>query len=48
MNGRNSDNTKILDYLGWEPGISLRDGMAKTYEWIYGEYSKTHGLAAAR
>lgn len=48
VNGRNSDNTKILDYLGWEPSISLREGMAKTYEWIYGEYSKTHGLAAAR
>ncbi len=48
VNGRNSDNTKILDYLGWEPGISLREGMAKTYDWIYGEYSKTHGLAVAR
>lgn len=34
VNGRNSDNTKILDYLGWEPSIRLRDGMAKTYEWI--------------
>jgi GDP-D-mannose 3',5'-epimerase len=34
VNGRNSDNTKILDYLGWEPSIRLKDGMAKTYEWI--------------
>jgi GDP-D-mannose 3', 5'-epimerase len=34
VNGRNSDNTKILDYLGWEPSIRLRDGMKKTYEWI--------------
>jgi GDP-D-mannose 3',5'-epimerase len=34
VNGRNSDNTKILGYLGWEPSIRLRDGMAKTYEWI--------------
>jgi len=32
--GRNSDNTKIHNYLGWEPSISLRDGMAKTYAWI--------------
>jgi nucleoside-diphosphate-sugar epimerase len=34
VNGRNSDNTKILKKLGWEPSIRLRDGMAKTYEWI--------------
>ena len=34
VDGRNSDNTKILQYLGWEPSIRLKDGMAKTYEWI--------------
>ncbi len=34
VNGRNSDNTKIMQYLGWEPSIRLREGMAKTYEWI--------------
>ena len=34
VNGRNSDNTKILEKLGWEPSIRLRDGMAKTYQWI--------------
>jgi len=34
VNGRNSDNTKIQQYLGWEPNIRLRDGMAKTYDWI--------------
>ena len=40
VNGRNSDNTLIQKHLGWAPGIKLRDGMAKTYEWIYGEYKK--------
>jgi nucleoside-diphosphate-sugar epimerase len=34
VNGRNSDNTKIQQLLGWEPSIRLREGMAKTYEWI--------------
>jgi GDP-D-mannose 3', 5'-epimerase len=34
VNGRNSDNTKIQQYLGWEPSVRLRDGMARTYEWI--------------
>ena len=37
VNGRNSDNTMILDRLGWEPSIRLRDGMEKTYRWIEGE-----------
>ena len=34
VNGRNSDNTLIHKYLGWEPSIRLRDGMALTYAWI--------------
>ncbi len=38
VNGRNSDNTLIQKYLGWEPSITLREGMAKTYAWIYEEY----------
>jgi GDP-D-mannose 3', 5'-epimerase len=35
VNGRNSDNTLIKKYLGWEPNTRLRDGMEKTYRWIY-------------
>jgi nucleoside-diphosphate-sugar epimerase len=34
VNGRNSDNTKIVQYLGWEPSIRLKDGLRTTYEWI--------------
>ena len=37
VNGRNSDNTLIKEYLGWEPGIRLREGLEKTYRWIYDE-----------
>ncbi len=37
VNGRNSDNTKIVEELGWEPSIRLKDGLAKTYEWIESE-----------
>ncbi len=37
VRGRNSDNTKIEEYLGWEPNVSLRDGMEKTYKWIHDE-----------
>jgi GDP-D-mannose 3',5'-epimerase len=35
VRGRNSDNTLIQNVLGWTPSISLRDGMEKTYRWIY-------------
>ena len=34
VNGRNSDNTLIKEKLGWEPSITLRDGLKKTYDWI--------------
>src|SRR5437763_10224626 len=35
VNGRNSDNTLIKKHLGWEPGVRLRDGLEKTYAWIF-------------
>jgi nucleoside-diphosphate-sugar epimerase len=35
VRGRNSDNTMILDRLGWEPNIPLAVGLEKTYAWIY-------------
>jgi GDP-D-mannose 3', 5'-epimerase len=50
VNGRNSDNTLIKNYLGWEPSIRLRDGLAKTYEWIESqilEQSRTFAGAAS-
>ncbi|MBK7709689.1 MAG: NAD-dependent epimerase/dehydratase family protein [Bacteroidales bacterium] len=34
VRGRNSENTLIRKYLGWEPSIPLKKGMRKTYEWI--------------
>lgn len=43
VNGRNSDNTLILQELGWEPSIALRDGLEKTYRWIHDEYVVKYG-----
>ncbi|MGI8787269.1 MAG: NAD-dependent epimerase/dehydratase family protein [Pyrinomonadaceae bacterium] len=34
VRGRNSDNTKLREVLGWEPQISLEVGLEKTYIWI--------------
>ena len=36
VRGRNSDNTRIREVLGWEPTIRLADGLATTYTWIEG------------
>ena len=38
VNGRNSDNTLIRKYLGWEPSTPLRVGLEQTYRWIYDQY----------
>ncbi len=46
VNGRNSDNTVIQKYLGWQPDIRLRDGLEKTYRWIYDEMMKDKAGAA--
>ncbi|MGO9577760.1 MAG: NAD-dependent epimerase/dehydratase family protein [Terriglobales bacterium] len=34
VRGRNSDNSRLLRLLGWEPAISLDAGLAVTYPWI--------------
>ncbi len=38
--GRNSDNTLVKEYFGWEPSTRLKDGLAKTYAWIYDEIKR--------
>jgi GDP-D-mannose 3',5'-epimerase len=38
VNGRNSENTLIKKYLNWEPDTPLREGLEKTYAWIYDQY----------
>ena len=35
VRGRNSDNTLIRQVLHWAPSIKLREGMEKTYRWVY-------------
>ena len=34
VRGRNSDNTRLRQVLGWEPSIFLEEGLRRTYVWI--------------
>jgi nucleoside-diphosphate-sugar epimerase len=34
VRGRNSDNTKLIEAIGWEPSTSLRSGLEVTYRWV--------------
>ncbi|WP_025274486.1 NAD-dependent epimerase/dehydratase family protein [Haloglycomyces albus] len=44
VRGRNSDNTLIQKVYGWEPSISLREGIEKTYAWIYDQAKQSYNL----
>jgi nucleoside-diphosphate-sugar epimerase len=35
VRGRNSDNTLIRQIYGWEPSVTLREGLERTYAWIF-------------
>jgi GDP-D-mannose 3', 5'-epimerase len=47
VNGRNSDNTLILEKLNWAPSIKLREGIARTYAWIEGQMLASNVLVGA-
>ena len=40
VRGRSSDNARIKELLGWAPSTRLRDGMTRTYAWIYDQMIK--------
>jgi nucleoside-diphosphate-sugar epimerase len=37
VRGRNSDNSRLAQVLGWEPSIALEVGLEVTYRWIESE-----------
>lgn len=47
VRGRNSDNTRLRQALGWEPSITLEDGLAVTYRWIEEELRAADRMQAA-
>lgn len=48
VNGRNSDNTLIKKVFGWEPSTKLRDGLERTYRWIYDQMAPRSAKQAAK
>ncbi|HYY27739.1 MAG TPA: NAD-dependent epimerase/dehydratase family protein, partial [Chthoniobacterales bacterium] len=47
VNGRNSDNSLIRSVFDWEPSTKLRDGMERTYSWIYDQMLARRSISAA-
>ena len=37
VRGRSSDNSKIISHFNWSPSIKLKQGLEKTYEWIFNQ-----------
>ena len=40
VRGRNSDNGRLREIIGWEPQIGLKEGLTPTYDWIAGRLDR--------
>jgi GDP-D-mannose 3',5'-epimerase len=45
VRGRNSDNSRLREILGWEPSILLHQGLRETYPWIEEQLRRARTLA---
>lgn len=45
VRGRNSDNDRLRQVLGWEPRISLEEGLTRTYHWIAAQLANKDNAA---
>lgn len=46
VRGRNSDNSRLREVLGWEPQIPLAEGLVPTYRWIESELKAARRIPA--
>ena len=46
VRGRNSDNSRLREVLGWEPQITLSEGLVPTYQWIESELKAVKKVSA--
>lgn len=46
VRGRNSDNSRLRDVLGWEPPTTLETGLDTTYKWIEKELGQRQSPTA--
>jgi GDP-D-mannose 3', 5'-epimerase len=37
VRGRNSDNRRLFEIIGWQPTIPLHEGLRRTYPWIWNQ-----------
>jgi nucleoside-diphosphate-sugar epimerase len=44
--GLNGDSSLMRAETGWEPTVPLREGLERTYRWIYDEYAAKYGGGA--
>ena len=48
VRGRNSDNSRLFQVLGWEPAIALEVGLETTYKWVEDELRNRGRLSQTR
>ncbi|MHB8216542.1 MAG: NAD-dependent epimerase/dehydratase family protein [Candidatus Sulfotelmatobacter sp.] len=47
VRGRNSDNSRLRQVLGWEPSIELRRGLVGTFDWIAAQVRSKNPVSTA-
>src|SRR5687768_12820802 len=47
VRGRNSDNTRLREVLGWEPSLTLEEGLERTYWWIHEQLARAGRIPVA-
>jgi GDP-D-mannose 3',5'-epimerase len=40
VRGRNSDNSRVRERIGWEPNTSLEDGLERIYAWVFEQVAR--------